>query len=533
MTRSILFRIDNSQNSGLGHIARSHSIGEQLESIGHEVYYALDNSWPSEFKSREPSKNRLILINSLGSESEQEFLSSFMARNQISVLFVDSYKVTDEWFYFFHNSQIRLFSLDDSNSLSSPRILRIPYGVRYFGERERPNFSLGTKALRNVVLTSQGNPTFKLPRFTPAKRIFVYLGSSPHENEVKCVISGVLKGLSNSELDVEIVLIKSRFMSQDILSDLFSQAQSRSRIQFLLLDFCESLIPIISSCDLVIGAANTIIYHTSACLVPQITFSLNSTQKNQDFQLEQIGHYFNLGCLEDFNDDHFPSFLNLILNRLSDLKSLLINAQNRPGFDGAKNIAAYTDSSLKSLKEMGSVLELIEDFENILPIDGVFTIRAAKISDVNLILEGRNMESTRKFMIDTQKISKPSHYTWWFTNKRESFIGLTGDTPCIYIWHEVREIKGEEFLIGGWTPLCKALHFSTILEALRWQVETTSVKHPGLKWLAAVHKDNSVTQFLVSRIGFKKTSLESRFFDAAVQMFFGGVATDDYLLYSS
>jgi hypothetical protein len=77
------------------------------------------------------------------------------------------------------------------------------------------------------------------------------------------------------------------------------------------------------------------------------------------------------------------------------------------------------------------------------------------------------------------------------------------------------------------------LHFSTILQALKWQLETTSSKHPGVKWLAAVHKDNTVTQFLVSRIGFKKASPESRFFDAALEMFFAGIPTDEYLLYSS
>jgi hypothetical protein len=143
------------------------------------------------------------------------------------------------------------------------------------------------------------------------------------------------------------------------------------------------------------------------------------------------------------------------------------------------------------------------------------------------------MESTRKFMIEANEISKSSHYAWWFTNHRESFVGLTGDTPCIYIWHEVREIRGKKFLIGGWTPLCKTLHFSTILEALNWQLGITSAKYPGLKWLAAVHKDNTVTQFLVSRIGFKRANPESILFNAALEMFFASVPTDEYLLYSS
>ncbi len=77
------------------------------------------------------------------------------------------------------------------------------------------------------------------------------------------------------------------------------------------------------------------------------------------------------------------------------------------------------------------------------------------------------------------------------------------------------------------------MHFLTILKALMWQLETTSSKYPGLKWLAAVHKDNSVAQFLVSRLGFKKAKTESRFFHAASEMFFAGVPTDEYLFYSS
>ncbi len=452
MSSSIILRIDNSENSGLGHVTRSRAIGEQLESMGHEVYYALDNSWPSELTTSKPLGERLVIIDSLRGESEHEFLSSFMARNQITVLFLDSYKTTSEWFHFFHGSQIQVFYLDDSNRPSNSQIQRIPYGVRYYGERERPTLSLGTKAMRNVVLTPQGHPSIKLPRFTPGKRIFVYLGSSPQENEVKTVISGVLRGVKNSELNIEIVLIKSRFMNEEFLSDLYSAIQVPPSIQFLFLDFCESLLPVISGCDLVIGATNTIIYQTAACLVPQITFSLNSTQVNEDFQLEQIGHYFNIGCLDGFNDENFSSFLNLALNRLPHLKSLLSNASDRPGYDGAKKVASCIHAGSINSRKIDSGQELREHSENRLPVNANFTIKEANTRDVNLIFEGRNMESTRKFMIETREISKPSHYTWWFTNKRENFIGLTGDTPCIYIWHEVREIKGEEFLVGGWTP---------------------------------------------------------------------------------
>ena len=169
MNKSILFRIDNSENSGLGHLARSHPIGEQLESIGYEVYYALDIPWPSEFKSRKPVRDRLVIVDSLRTESEQEFLSTFMERHQITVLFLDSYKTNGEWFEFFQNSPIRIFYLDDSSSMERPRIQRIPYGIRYFGERGRPDPSLGTKALRNVVLTSPGHSLIKLPKFATSR----------------------------------------------------------------------------------------------------------------------------------------------------------------------------------------------------------------------------------------------------------------------------------------------------------------------------------------------------------------------------
>ncbi len=533
MTRSILFRIDNSENSGIGHVTRCHGIGEQLKTMGYEVYYALDNSWPSELTLKVPLTERLIILNSHRVESEQKFLLDFMAKNEILVLVLDSYKVTNEWYHSFDDFRINLFFLDDSNSLDNPRVHKIPYGIRYFGDREQQKVSLGTEALKNVVLASQSEPLSKLPKNPAAKRIFVYMGSNPQECEVKCVISGVTRALKNFEAEIEIALIKSKYVNQDLFKDLFYADKLSPTIQFLFLDFCESLLPIISSCDLVIGAANSIIYQTSVCLVPQITFSLNPTQKNEDFQLEQIGHYFNLGSLDEFDDEHFSSFLSLALGRLSILKSLLSNAPNRPGFEGAKNIAAYIHARSTHSSKIRIHGGLNEVSENRLLANEDFTVREAKTSDVNLILEGRNIEATRKFMISTKEISKSSHYTWWFTNKRENFIGLLGDTPCIYIWHEVREIRGEKFLVGGWTPLCKALHFSIILGALKWQLRTTSTKYPGLKWLAAVHKDNTVTQFLVNRIGFKEANSESRFFDFALEMFFAGVPTDEYLLYFS
>jgi spore coat polysaccharide biosynthesis predicted glycosyltransferase SpsG len=533
MNRSILIRIDNSEESGLGHISRSAEIGRILKLHDYQVFYALDRQWPKEFNSGSPNIGELLVLTASPKSHEKETIARFIKQYGIENLLVDSYKITEDWCKPFQKMGVRIFAIEDSSVSLQFLENVIPYGIRYLGTRQFPNLGEGSKAISNVIITA-GVGELDIESIPGnSKRVFVYLGSNPSQQIFDQVLEGLLRCTRDSEMGLQLIFLRSNNISEDLVHSLISDSPISNRIKVTFVDFTPNIEGLIANCDLVIGAANTSIYYSSAGLIPQITFPLNSSQQNDDFQLEQLGHFFNLESIGDFQDTYFPSFFNSSLVNLPIYKSLLRAAGARPAMNGAQRIVDSIDAVISNRNSFHLPHTLTEVSEDVRGSAHAFRLRAATDSDVNIIYEGRNLDATRNFMINQKRISKPEHYAWWFDNARENYVGELGETASIYIWHQIREFEGTKFLIGGWTPLCSDLHLSVALEALRWQIKATSEQFPRVKWLAAVHKKNSATRFLVNRIGFKECDRNSFSYQAAEAIILGGDGDDDFVLYSS
>ncbi len=531
MIKSILFRIDNSKNSGLGHIARSYEIGLHLKFLGIPVFYVIDEPWPLEFESRKPPAEELVELSNFSSHSEIEILAELFQLHVITHLVVDSYRLSSEWFDEVHRLGVKMYVLDDSNQVINSYVTRIPYGIRFYGSRTQTNADIGEAAIRNVVLNPPRNSNCDHRRESEIVRVFVYLGANPLEINVVKVFGSLFRNSMSLSRAVHLVSIRSEYLNESLIQSLYLNNQAPANITFTLVEFSNDLSGLVLSCDLVIGASNSVLYYTARCKVPQISFPLNETQRNDDYQLEQLGHFFNLSGMDDFDDDYFGVFLNLLLKNLLIPRSLLLEAKSRPDYSGAANVANLIVSQPSKTNSVGNQNESDGQVDSQFNLG--FSIREARNNDVNLILEARNLQSTRKFMLKNDIISKPTHYAWWLSNTRDNFIGQLGGSPCIYIWHQLKQIRGTEYLIGGWIPLVPELHLSVVLEALKWQLNLTSQVYPHAKWIAAVHKENSTTHFLVNRIGFVECAKGSDSFLAAKELFLGGTNSQEFVFYSS
>ena len=531
MSNSLLFRIDNSDGSGLGHFVRSLEIAHALKLLGVRIYFVLDNTWPSDFAALKPFEGDLIVLGDLGQADEFASISRFIQNHHIANIFVDSYKTSKQWFDGFQNLGIKIFLLDDCNQSASPYILKIPYGLRFYGTRQNPQISLGKQAIANVVLSVSEILPFNDYKKSKYVRIFIYLGTNPFKDDARTVFSRLLKCISDSKILVEFVAIRSEIVNERFISNLLGDFGEPANVIFELVDFSINFDQLISKVDLVVGASNTSLYYTSVHKIPHIAFPLNPSQKNDDFQLEQLGHYFNLNSLDDFDDTRFDSFFIFAVENRGKLKMLFNEATATPDSSGANRVASYLFSHLSGQRVPES--SVTQDAITAKKSEMGFKVRRAENKDVNLILESRNLEATRMFMLNRSSISKPEHYAWWFSNNRENFIVCNREFPSIYIWHELVEINRGTFLIGGWTPLTEGVHLSLVLEALNWQIATTSLKYPSIQWIAAVHRDNLATHFLVNRIGFKSSEPGSASYVAAQTFFLDGIEPEEFVLYSS
>jgi hypothetical protein len=107
-------------------------------------------------------------------------------------------------------------------------------------------------------------------------------------------------------------------------------------------------------------------------------------------------------------------------------------------------------------------------------------------------------------MVNSEVISKLSHYNWWFNNKRMSFIYEINTIPSAYFWHEQLSADSLSFFIGGWTPLVENLPPLALFTIIDWQIQLTKSINSHARWLAVINKKNIFTQFANVKLGFKE-----------------------------
>ncbi|MFW5751079.1 MAG: hypothetical protein ACOCZK_05470, partial [Planctomycetota bacterium] len=55
---------------------------------------------------------------------------------------------------------------------------------------------------------------------------------------------------------------------------------------------------------------------------------------------------------------------------------------------------------------------------------------------------------------------------------------------------------------GGWFVCSERTGYQEALLALQWQLATCRAEHPGLRWIAVIHRDNRYVQKLNTYLGF-------------------------------
>ena len=528
MKSKIIFRVQNLPGTGLGHLVRSISVARALAEIDIEASFILDRSWPSELEDSKPNPQNILVLGEINELQDQRASLSFAKLQKTKFLYVDSYEINSQWYELMNEAGIELIKIIDNLNQLEPNAYCIPYGIRFLLDRSKHSNPLEQVAINNAIVEWEPKIDFRIRIQNSPVNVLLYLGAEPKVDLIDLILPKILRAANSSvsKINLTIMVQKSQI---DGKRNLFTDSDYPS-VHFI--EFTSNFHTILEESDLILASASNIIYEAAALNIPLVTFPTNRTQENLDFQMESIGHFYNLSSLSDFDDPSFPLMFQALINNHDRFQNLTALRKYQITSNGSKKIASTISMKLKNV-------DLKDSFALPKPVDpsvlsasnSALEFRAVTDEDVNLVLEGRNSSESRKFMVNQTLISKPAHYFWWLSKSRDDFIGEIDTVPIIYIWHQVIQTSGREFLIGGWFPLVESVHVTDILKSLHWQIAISQKKFPGIPWIATIHTDNKVTASLAMRIGFREVKSHEVLYSVISQHFFPEGGPGNFNLY--
>ena len=474
-----LFIIDTATGSGRGHLIRSLAIMKQFKKNGWQILIIIEKCNLGEFASElRDLADSLEFLESNKNITLYNLMEKALNLNCNKII-IDSYKIKYKNFL---KANLGIYRIIDVPTNKVDGVQDIKLGIRF-----------------NLQATSEGPKVIYPIRRLPLKkdisdkvdRVLFYFGSEPSSEQIR--IADKVAAQLNPKIKSFFYISKIDNLDSDNLS------------------FVNDIDKILPSISLLVCSASTIIYEAAYMEIPCITISTNKSQENSDFELELLGHCLNLQ--QDDLNQH-GEIKNLIENVLTNLESLKFEVvkgkQNL--FEGSDLhiynciIEKSTDSDIREQKVMHS-------------LGSGSSFRPITLADSNVILSRRNSPEVREMMVNSEVISKLSHYNWWFENKRTGFIYEVSNAPSAYLWHEQVHIGDLSFFIGGWIPLVDNLPPLALFTIIDWQIQLTKSINSDAKWLAVINKKNVFTQFINVKLGFREVKSNHPLYKVATKVF--------------
>ena len=276
--------------------------------------------------------------------------------------------------------------------------------------------------------------------------------------------------------------------------------------------------PLLRETDFYIGAAGTTLFQLRCLDIPALTFSIADNQKNDIFNLEEIGHYFHVNS---WTPEDFPAFARFA-RTVHDHYDRILKMGKNPRIDidgqGSRRIAAQLMAPEKFVAETPSPFRHKE--HKYIELAEGYALRPITDRDINLYRHSRNLESNHKFMTLVEKIPALGHYNWWFATPRESFILEKDGKPSLVIWHQRNPVDGQVFMSSGWF-VCEedGANFKDVLLAMNWQVQYCDEHHHHIPWLSVVNKTNRFAMYIDDHFGFEVMDRDHPYYEACSKMF--------------
>ncbi|MFW5882402.1 MAG: hypothetical protein ACOCVS_02105 [Planctomycetota bacterium] len=480
---------------GVGHYMRCLVLARALQDRGHAPVFLIDDLQAVE---RLPRPFACVEVEHGDPEADQARVASLLADTRVGVLVVDDYRLGAAWEAALSREDRLVVAIDD---LCRKHAAALVVDPRWQGPQTATAYDRRVAA-GAVVLAG---PAYSLvdPR----------LRGSADQAGAGCRVLLTLGGGGDARLlaDLSEALLRSAGGQDglEILAVVGPVATGRQRIMDLaaaeprvsVVEAPAGLGPLYRRCHLAICAAGGTINELTMAGIPAISFPLAANQANDPVHLSQLGHLFHV---PDFSIDDLPqvaSLLHLLRARRPALVEAMRRAPMAPDGRGGERVAAAVETLLAG-KVPAPVAPVLPPDTRGRDLGNGYRIRAVDDGDCNHYLSCRNLPVNRRRMLHREPIRTIDHYRWWCTTDRRSWLLSQGGGPSLYIWHRVVRVDGGQWLVGGWFVCSERTGYQEALLALQWQLATCRAEHPGLRWIAVIHRDNRYVQKLNTYLGF-------------------------------
>lgn len=477
-----LFIIDTAPGSGKGHLIRTLEIIKQFKKNGWLIAIIIEKCILGEFTSKIMDLADTLEFSESNNDTTIDNIIEKAINLNCNKIIVDSYKIKYKNISKVKLANLGIYRIIDKPTNEIDGLQDIKLGIKF-----------------NLQRTSEGPKVVYPIRQLPVKKdvsgevrnILFYFGSEPSSQQI--ILADKIAENLNSK-------IKSYFyISKD------------SNIDSHNMSFVNDIDSILPNVSLLICSASTMIYEAAYMEIPCITISTNKSQENRDIELQLLGHCINLQQ-DDLNE--YEKFKNLIESTLINLKALEAEVVK-----GKKNLFDSSDLHIYNCIVEQSVDSDVIEQKDVHFLESGSRFRPITLADSNVILSSRNSLEVRKFMVNSEVISKLSHYNWWFKNKRKGYIHEINTIPSAYLWHEQLDTDDLSFFVGGWIPLVENFPPLALFTIIDWQIQLTKSINPNAKWLAVINKKNVFTQFTNIKLGFTEIKSNHPLYKVATKVF--------------
>jgi len=489
--RTITFRTNAGQKTGLGHLARCAHLARELIENGSLCLFVVDYIE----EGIAPFLGGLNVCSLYDGVQDQldpcldaQLFHNITKPQNTDWVIVDDYRLGDKWEIAIREYGYTVGVIDDLLRHHQCDLLIDP---RWRGDETQAQYdALVPPAARKLLGPGYVMLSESFKNTSPQKSpdtpftIMLGLGGSGTLDQCGRIIDSLLAHKKHFDQEIHITPVIGP-LSQNT-EHFLDRYQSCKNVTPIVGEV--ELYPHMRQADFYIGAAGGILYQLLALSIPALTFPLSQNQKTNSRQLEDIGHFFHIDNWSEKDIENIPAFITTVMQHYQRIKQL--HATPKVALDGfgtrrISNIILGTGRSVPRLTV--STAQPCAESEQ---LTQQHNIRAVTDKDINHYLTSRNLDANCQNMIRTEKISSLDHYAWWFNSKRESFLLTKDGSPCLYIWHEVRRSKQRNYLIGGWFVCGESAGFQDIMLALNWQLEYCEKNVPGVPWIAVIHRQN-------------------------------------------
>tara|TARA_B100000242_G_scaffold291202_1_gene264071 strand:+ start:2366 stop:3964 length:1599 start_codon:yes stop_codon:yes gene_type:complete len=511
----VFIRANAAVDLGLGHISRCRNIARVLTDNGATVSFFVDQI---------DEKIQSFLLNykimAIYSKSES-FISQFddaarfirqMERCGVpDVVILDDYRLDVAWeTEVAQKSCAKIVAIDDVRRKHSADIL---IDTKWAGLNTQSRYDGLTNSDCLKLLGPQYLPLgheYQAPETTTSQsatlKVVISLGGGGSAEFLKEFCERFIEQISSTE-DVSIVPVVGPYlMNQDLMHNLeFSYQKISPHYN------PDGLFSILQDADLFVGAAGGSLFEALSLRIPCLSFTLAENQKNNIFDLQEVGNTFHVGFV---CPPEIPKLATLAHTMLQQLERVQAICEKNRIVSIDANGCERIYQAISSLFHRTETNEPVWTYPSG-DVPSGYTFDTLPDADLNYYLEARNLVNNKENMALTETITSLDHMLWWLSpNGREFFVLKQNGVPVVYVWQKCVEVT-ERVLIGGWFAATTMVSGVDAMNALQRQLSNTDAMFPGIRWLAVIRKTNSFTLLLNQRFNFEVIGEDDNLFHDA------------------